>query len=416
MEDVMSGKGKMTYPDGGVYEGDWKLNTRYGKGKMTYSDGSIYEGNWELDTMCGEGTMNYSDRSAYYGNWKNNKRDGQGELYYPSGNRYINYKGSFKDGKRHGIGEQTFLDGSSYKGEWVDDFSVPQSISKSDHVTILIKSKKNSSVPDNTPHLNARNQKDKIIIINEDSIFPKLDGCICRTKDNSSNQVVFFINEHGAKNGELDNEEFILKALAEFLLKIEKHNKSSDMASKVKRIKINLAACYGDKCLTTTLLPTIEQFVKNGIDVRTSAITENSTLAFIGNGKNYFNAASSTKPTIIIERLYTSGDQAQNPQWKESKYQNIEITHQTLSSQDGEMLCYKGEKHFKNVAALLADNYTLDMAHQESWIGEIAADSHYITRAKKNTAQGEKDIPVVSPENSGFSKIKPESPNLTKDK
>lgn len=41
--------GKMTYPDGGVYQGDWFNNKRQGYGTMRYANGQIYEGNWEND-------------------------------------------------------------------------------------------------------------------------------------------------------------------------------------------------------------------------------------------------------------------------------------------------------------------------------------------------------------------------------
>lgn len=41
------GKGKMTYNDGRVYEGDFANCEYHGKGKMTYPDGRIEEGNWE---------------------------------------------------------------------------------------------------------------------------------------------------------------------------------------------------------------------------------------------------------------------------------------------------------------------------------------------------------------------------------
>ena len=42
------GKGKYTYTDGGVYEGDFKDDKMEGKSKYTYTDGGVlYEGDWE---------------------------------------------------------------------------------------------------------------------------------------------------------------------------------------------------------------------------------------------------------------------------------------------------------------------------------------------------------------------------------
>jgi len=55
---------------------------------MSYSNGSIYEGNWKIDLI-------------------NNK----GKYRDSSGNEYIGY---FKAGKKHGRGTIKFLDGSSF--------------------------------------------------------------------------------------------------------------------------------------------------------------------------------------------------------------------------------------------------------------------------------------------------------------
>ena len=38
------GQGKMTWPDGACYEGDWSFNHACGKGKFFHSDGDIYDG------------------------------------------------------------------------------------------------------------------------------------------------------------------------------------------------------------------------------------------------------------------------------------------------------------------------------------------------------------------------------------
>ena len=37
------------YSTGAVYEGEWKGGMRHGKGKMTWSDGGSYEGNWQYN-------------------------------------------------------------------------------------------------------------------------------------------------------------------------------------------------------------------------------------------------------------------------------------------------------------------------------------------------------------------------------
>ena len=50
---TLSGKGKMTYNDGSVYEGDWANNKKKGIGKMTYADGRVEDGRWENDKFLG---------------------------------------------------------------------------------------------------------------------------------------------------------------------------------------------------------------------------------------------------------------------------------------------------------------------------------------------------------------------------
>ena len=46
MDDKRSGKGKMTYANGDVYEGDFMNNKFHGKGKFTYENGVVYEGDF----------------------------------------------------------------------------------------------------------------------------------------------------------------------------------------------------------------------------------------------------------------------------------------------------------------------------------------------------------------------------------
>jgi hypothetical protein len=38
--------GKMTTPEGAVYEGNWRLNRPHGQGTMTYPSGIVWRGEW----------------------------------------------------------------------------------------------------------------------------------------------------------------------------------------------------------------------------------------------------------------------------------------------------------------------------------------------------------------------------------
>ena len=53
-----------------------------GFGKLIYPDGVFYEGNFKDDTLCGRGALYYGpNRPAYIGDWEDNKFNGQGTLY-----------------------------------------------------------------------------------------------------------------------------------------------------------------------------------------------------------------------------------------------------------------------------------------------------------------------------------------------
>ena len=42
----MDGKGKITWKDGRMYEGEYKDDKKNGYGVYKWADGRIYEGNW----------------------------------------------------------------------------------------------------------------------------------------------------------------------------------------------------------------------------------------------------------------------------------------------------------------------------------------------------------------------------------
>ncbi len=46
IEGMREGKGKATYDNGDVYEGDWKDDKRQGQGILRLANGSIFEGIW----------------------------------------------------------------------------------------------------------------------------------------------------------------------------------------------------------------------------------------------------------------------------------------------------------------------------------------------------------------------------------
>jgi hypothetical protein len=54
----MNGAGKMTYPDGSEYDGQFKNDKRNGKGVLTYSNGDTYNGLWKNDRVIIIGIVN----------------------------------------------------------------------------------------------------------------------------------------------------------------------------------------------------------------------------------------------------------------------------------------------------------------------------------------------------------------------
>jgi hypothetical protein len=59
---LKDGEGKFLYPDGSIYEGQWKSGMRFGRGKYTYANGDWYDGNWKDNKKDGHGV--YHDKAT----------------------------------------------------------------------------------------------------------------------------------------------------------------------------------------------------------------------------------------------------------------------------------------------------------------------------------------------------------------
>jgi hypothetical protein len=89
-------RGTYTYPDGTIYDGEWKDNKRHGQGVWTRPDGTRYAGEWENDKPNGQGILTNPDGSMFAGEWGAGKRNGRGTLTYPDGRKLF---GEWRDGK-----------------------------------------------------------------------------------------------------------------------------------------------------------------------------------------------------------------------------------------------------------------------------------------------------------------------------
>ena len=76
------------------------IEVPHGKGKITYSDGFIYEGNFEKGERHGYGTLTFPDGSWYKGDFENGRKYGQGEFKSVENRSF--YKGAFEKGKKNG--------------------------------------------------------------------------------------------------------------------------------------------------------------------------------------------------------------------------------------------------------------------------------------------------------------------------
>lgn len=59
---MKSGKGKYTFKNGDIYEGEWKQNNYHGKGTLLYHDGTYFKGLWKNDLKHGQGMLYLKDK------------------------------------------------------------------------------------------------------------------------------------------------------------------------------------------------------------------------------------------------------------------------------------------------------------------------------------------------------------------
>ena len=75
------GRGKFTFADGAVYEGDWLHGLRHGVGEFKYKDGSVYKGQWQHDLKHGQGKFWFSNGDITLGVWTHDRLNGLARLW-----------------------------------------------------------------------------------------------------------------------------------------------------------------------------------------------------------------------------------------------------------------------------------------------------------------------------------------------
>ena len=133
--------GIINFPNGDIYEGEFKENFKL-KGKMKYNTGEIYDGELENFIKNGKGLfcLNENDYKIvkthennlkeifnlnlkdffYIGNFKDNNKEGEGILYIKDDKEFSNviYKGNFINNMRNGFGKIYFKTGSILESNW----------------------------------------------------------------------------------------------------------------------------------------------------------------------------------------------------------------------------------------------------------------------------------------------------------
>jgi hypothetical protein len=112
------GKGRKTYANGGIYEGEFVDGLEQGQGTMTSPDGGSYQGAFLAGDFNGEGEMHYADGGTYVGGFRAGKRQGHGTLHSADGTEYV---GDFVANLRHGMGRYVQANGDVFEGEWKND-------------------------------------------------------------------------------------------------------------------------------------------------------------------------------------------------------------------------------------------------------------------------------------------------------
>jgi len=124
------GRGRLEWPEGIVYEGEFEHGSFQGYGTMHFSPNSAevrqrFEGDWQEGKMAGFGQMTYKNGSEYTGHWKNDERVGHGTLktYSADGGLLQTvYVGDWQNDQKNGYGVQDFLvRGEKYIGMWQND-------------------------------------------------------------------------------------------------------------------------------------------------------------------------------------------------------------------------------------------------------------------------------------------------------
>lgn len=112
----LTGTGRVTFPNGDVYEGQLLRSKRHGQGELVWAGGQRYRGDWVNDEASGRGTLKFANGNQWEGQVAKGVPSGEGRMRYATGDQY---QGLMRDGVAHGLGVYTWASGQRVNGNWV---------------------------------------------------------------------------------------------------------------------------------------------------------------------------------------------------------------------------------------------------------------------------------------------------------
>lgn len=106
------GRGKFTFLDG-IYVGDFIDGKKSGRGRIDYADGCVYDGEFLDDAPHGKGIYTTTDKGIYEGQLVCGHKDGPGKMTFANGDVY---EGNFIRDRIEGHGTLTKIDGTVTQG------------------------------------------------------------------------------------------------------------------------------------------------------------------------------------------------------------------------------------------------------------------------------------------------------------
>ena len=116
-DNLLSGKGVLTWTGGQRYEGSFEQGKLSGSGIMYYANDEVFTGTWLAGVRTGRGSVSLPNGDSYEGNFDGGELQGSATYRWANGDRY---EGQFFDGKPFGTGVYLFKNGNRYEGSFVN--------------------------------------------------------------------------------------------------------------------------------------------------------------------------------------------------------------------------------------------------------------------------------------------------------